>query len=233
LTLNNIDALAPVESVWISLNDSAGIYPYQQQCNLSPDGRREVQLLADNIRAGIPECYDSLTVDVRPYMAARDCSSSSNVTTSASLLGATITTTDSTFTYYWATIAKDTLNYSVNCNGITLQGKIFITPILCPAVTEDIIIKIDSACYGAVATLTASAPTVINPKFRWYNSQMGSVPLWEGDIYTTPNLMASVQLFVSVFGDNTSENAKGNRKLVNLMLKPTPSVIMKSDCEEE
>jgi hypothetical protein len=230
MTLKNLDAHAPIESLWISINDSAGIYPYAQQCL---DSRWEVNLSADNITAGIPECYDSLTIDVRPYMAVRKCASSSNVTIGASVLGATITTTDTTFTYKWAAVTKDTLDYSVSCNGITLYGKIFITPILCPATPDDIIVKIDSSCYGETVTLTASAPTINNPEFRWFNSQKGSVPLWEGHTYTTPNLMANVQLYVSVSGDYISENTPGNRKLVNVMLKPTPFVIMKSDCEEE
>jgi len=40
LTIDNIDNYTPFTSIWISINDRNGDYPYQAQCEI--DGRREI-----------------------------------------------------------------------------------------------------------------------------------------------------------------------------------------------
>ena len=41
-TIKNISSYAPITSIWVSVNDKNGVYPYQQQCMVN--GRREADL---------------------------------------------------------------------------------------------------------------------------------------------------------------------------------------------
>ncbi|MCL2290972.1 MAG: VCBS repeat-containing protein [Bacteroidetes bacterium] len=49
LTINNISDHAPFTSIWISINDRNGNYPYQAQCEV--DGRREIAVKACDLTA--------------------------------------------------------------------------------------------------------------------------------------------------------------------------------------
>jgi len=44
VTIQNIDDFAPFTSIWMSINDRNGVYPYQPQCEI--DGRREINVMS-------------------------------------------------------------------------------------------------------------------------------------------------------------------------------------------
>jgi hypothetical protein len=67
-------------------------------------------------------------------------------------------------------------------------------------------------CYGMSTTLTATAPGVNNPVFRWYRSQTETTPFHIGDTYTTSALTADSTFYVSVSGDNYYENLPGRKR---------------------
>jgi len=79
-------------------------------------------------------------------------------------------------------------------------------------------------CYNSNVTLTASAPGVTNPEFKWYATNTSTAVLSEFANYTTPVLTKDTIFYVSVssLGDYC-ENAAGERKPVSVTVKPLSS----------
>jgi uncharacterized protein (TIGR02145 family) len=89
-----------------------------------------------------------------------------------------------------------------------------------PQATQDEIIVNDATvCYSTAAELTASAPLVTNPIFRWYASQTATSYLYEGETFTTNTLTANTDYYVSVDGDNYCENYTDTRAKVTVTVK--------------
>jgi len=131
----NLGSFAPITNLWISVNDSAGYYPYGAQCER--DGRRKFPFPTFNFLAAVNSCRDSAVINVRPLLTAVPCANSTNlsVTSATTTIG---TVTDSTFVYYLPPlIERDTVDFTIDCNGIILSGKIFIRIIECPAEASD------------------------------------------------------------------------------------------------
>ena len=84
LSLNNLCGYAPMTSLWISINDSAKIYPYRQQCAV--DGRRK-------ITSNLAFARDTLKVNITA--TSTSICSGENVTFTANTVGG------SSLTYQW------------------------------------------------------------------------------------------------------------------------------------
>jgi hypothetical protein len=92
-------------------------------------------------------------------------------------------------------------------------------------------------CDGSSAELKASAPGVINPVFRWYETQTSTTPSGSGETFTTPALstVTLVKYYVSVSGTNYCENVAGSRKEVVVIVNQyatfqQPNAILSSIC---
>jgi hypothetical protein len=82
----------------------------------------------------------------------------------------------------------------------------------------------DSICSGKPAMLTASAPSVENPVFRWYASASGDDLVFTGTPFITPELSKDTTYYLTVLGDNyceTIERAAVNVSVVCFTLKGT------------
>jgi uncharacterized protein YjdB len=77
----------------------------------------------------------------------------------------------------------------------------------------------DTICYGAVATVNASASAVNSPVFKWYVSQTEPIAFYTGPSYTTSNLIADTTFYISVSGTNYCENATNARKEVKVAVR--------------
>jgi len=138
LTINNIGDHATVTSVWISINDRNGDYPYQTQCMV--DGRREIFLeekQTDDNYLQILTCYENTLLDVLLNNTMITCNRSEiDLTiTSGSKAGATVTVdSDKNIVYTRAAgfIGRDTLEYRAVCNGTVYTAKAFISVVECP-----------------------------------------------------------------------------------------------------
>jgi hypothetical protein len=106
---------------------------------------------------------------------------------------------------------------------ISLTSDITLTATftLAPPATANMITASDTIiCHNTSATLTASASSVTSPVFKWYSSQSTETVLHTGESYPTSNVTANTTFYVSVSGDNYSENAKNDRKAVTVTVKP-------------
>jgi len=147
-TVNNISAHNPVTSIWISINDRNGDYPYQAQCMV--DGRREVILnkeQATDDYMQVLTCYPSTVLDILVNDTMISCSRNDIelTITSGSKAGATVTVnSDNNIVYTLAVgfIGCDTLEYAAVCHDTVYTAKVFITVVECP----DNITEVD--CYG-------------------------------------------------------------------------------------
>ena len=88
------------------------------------------------------------------------------------------------------------------------------------AVANTINVVNDTICTSATSALTAAAPTVTSPVFKWYNGQGATATLlWTGATYTTPALTANTTYYVAVSGTNFCENVAGTRKPLEVAVK--------------
>ncbi|MDR1336205.1 MAG: Ig-like domain-containing protein, partial [Tannerella sp.] len=78
--------------------------------------------------------------------------------------------------------------------------------------------KTENICHGTATVLTATAPGVSSPVFRWYASQTATDTLHTGGIFATPPLTAQAAYYVTVSGNNYGENGPGNRREITLRL---------------
>ena len=81
-------------------------------------------------------------------------------------------------------------------------------------------------CSGDGVTLSATASSVNNPVFRWYDASTGGTPLETALTFTpSPNLTETTTFYVSVSGDGVTEST---RKAVTVTVLPrTSSSIIK------
>ena len=229
--VHNLGSFAPITNLWISVNDSAGYYPYGAQCER--DGRRKFPFPTFNFLAAVNSCRDSAVLNVRPLLTAVPCANSTSliVSSTTTTIG---TVTDSTFVYYLPPLLeRDTVDFTIDCNGIVLSGKIFIRIIGCPAESSDIIAETEVVCFGDVTTIKVSAPTIEDPVFFWYVSQTAPMPFARGNQYTTGKLSKNVKFYVSVAGKGRLENIPGDRKMVEVIVKPAITILPKRICIDE
>ena len=79
-------------------------------------------------------------------------------------------------------------------------------------------------CSGDVVTLSASATSVTNPIYRWYDAATGGTPLETAPTFTpSPNLTTTTTFHVSVSGDGLAESP---RKAVTVTITPGASLLM-------
>ncbi|MDR1169559.1 MAG: hypothetical protein LBK97_01830 [Prevotellaceae bacterium] len=147
----------------------------------------------------------------------------------ATLADLTVNAADSTITLTVKpsaninTIHTFEIIYDVKDNGLPASqcgmGQLKIT-IPSVATSDDITANNATICYNTTATLTANAPNVPNPEYKWYATQISTEVLSGIADYTTPNLTATTTYYVSVSGDNYCENATGSRKPVTVTVNP-------------
>ena len=77
-----------------------------------------------------------------------------------------------------------------------------------------------SICAGSATTITASSLTVDNAIFSWYSDANLTNKVFEGAIFTTPELTAITTYYVTVKGSNKCENSPANARSVTITVNP-------------
>ena len=95
-------------------------------------------------------------------------------------------------------------------------------------IADDIYLENDTICMNKTSTLEPLADGVVNPTFRWYTSQTEPDYFYEGDSFTTDQLLTDTAFYVSVFGDNRCENLPNSRKEVKVIIKVCKLI----DCDD-
>jgi|GEM_PF-1574721 len=117
--------------------------------------------------------------------------------------GATYTTGAliATATYY---VSVEGDNY---CEGFAdVTGRQSVTVTVNPLSTASTIMLSDTTiCVNTSADLTATAPSVTNPVFKWYADATAATAFFTGATYTTGLLTSNATYYVSVSGDNYCE----------------------------
>lgn len=137
--------------------------------------------------------------------------------------------TGSTMTVSVGTVSATTTFYveseiiSTGCLSATRLA-VFITAK--PYVTASLITVIpdpDSICKNTRTTFTASVSnTIISPQYKWYSDNTSTATVLASTAtYTTPNLSNNATYYVSIKGTNYCENEVGNRKAVDVIIRPT------------
>jgi hypothetical protein len=135
-----------------------------------------------------------------------------------------------TNTYYVSVESNDFCEGEANTKGrkaVTVSHKSIATENLITA--EGVII-----CKGSRVTLTATAPEVINPIFRWYNNINQSNPIFMGDSLLTEVINSTTSFYVSVEGDNFCEGTGSTgRKAVEVTISADiePVIIISADTD--
>ena len=145
LPVKNICSHAPFTSIWISINDSNGIYPYQQQCEIA--GRQEITtiLFTDTLSASISASDNNVCAGTAIDFTATVTNGGSLPTYQWKVNGNDITgETNSICTYTpenddVITCVVTSVNQCVNPNSVTTNG---ITMIIVPKATPAITIKV-------------------------------------------------------------------------------------------
>jgi hypothetical protein len=57
-------------------------------------------------------------------------------------------------------------------------------------------------CANEEVIITADAPDVVNPVFRWYDSETATIPFFTGNPYITSDITEETRFYVRVSGDN-------------------------------
>ncbi|SHG90218.1 Ig-like domain-containing protein [Pedobacter caeni] len=101
------------------------------------------------------------------------------------------------------------------CENLAGTGKAVAVSVNPPATAADINVTGNQAavCAGAKLTLTATAPTVTNPKFIWYSDASLTTEVFRGPIYE-PTVTANTTYYVTVSGDNRCPNGPADAKVV-------------------
>ena len=145
LSVKNICSHAPFTSIWISINDSNGIYPYQQQCEI--DGRKEITNITftDTLSASISASDNNVCVGTDITFTANVTNGGSSPTYQWKVNGIDLSgETNSTCTYTpenddVITCVVTSVNQCVNPNSVTTNE---ITMIIVPKATPAITIKV-------------------------------------------------------------------------------------------
>lgn len=91
-------------------------------------------------------------------------------------------------------------------------------------------------CQGEEATfkaeLSATAPVINTPVFKWYTDAALTELVHEGEefkVSATPDLVGTQTLYVSVEGDNFCANAVGNTAIHTIVVNPSPELTVSSN----
>jgi len=142
-TINNLCTIAPLESIWIGVNDKNGVFPFQAQCSVGE--RREVpvevaECLSKDMYHQILTCLPSSNI---PVVEKSACATSSIVITGNTAAGATVSANNTEIIYTRNSfIGRDTVSFTHTCNGQITLYTLHISVANCP----DNIIEAD--CYG-------------------------------------------------------------------------------------
>jgi hypothetical protein len=119
---------------------------------------------------------------------------------------------------YYRLVVSNTANINTyNCRAVSDIIHLRVTK---HATTADITAKDTTICFGTSVTLTANAPNVTNPIYKWYKTQTEATPFHTGASYATSALTADTTLYVSVSGTGHCENESGDRKMVKVTVYP-------------
>jgi hypothetical protein len=198
-------------------------------CENIPSNRKEVTVTVNSIASASDITANDVSISPgdTPTLTASSSIPNATFTWYDDQALTTVLGTGDTFTplsppptsrsYYVSVVGT---GYCENTSGNGKEVKVRVNPI---AVSGDISINDTSVCYNASVTLIASAATVINPEFRWYDTQVSPTALdttAAGEGFATPALTADRSYFVGVSGDNYRENAAGDRKEVKITILP-------------
>lgn len=118
---------------------------------------------------------------------------------------------------------------AVNASGCASNERTPVSVTVGAPNANDIVVDVpDPECPGAV-TLTASAPTVTNPQFRWFGAATGGSQLATGATFTTPSLSANTTYYVEVFTDGGCTSATRKAVAVGVLQQLATPVVTVSD----
>ena len=140
-TVKDLGAYAPISKFWISVNDSAGKYPYQSQCIL--DGRRGFDLFVKeipNLNHEVVTCWNTDTIDIIRHMLDWNtvllCNRedlSVKIYPPTTPKGITpVVDANKNIVYTHNGRGCDTLNYAIICADTIYGGKLCILVTECP-----------------------------------------------------------------------------------------------------
>ena len=121
-----------------------------------------------------------------------------------------------TTTHYRRVASDDNISAESNVVTITVSGS---------ADMITITVSDTNLCSGDPVTLSASAPLVTNPQFKWYDAPTGGTLLETAPTFTpSPNLTTTTTFYVSVSGNGLAEST---RRVVTVTVRPRslPSMI--------
>jgi hypothetical protein len=95
-----------------------------------------------------------------------------------------------------------TIVYTVTQDGCSRDTTAEVTVLPNSNSSQITIQTTSSVCVNETVVLTAFAPDVINPVFKWYDSATATTPLFTGNPYTTNSLTEDTRFYVRVSGDN-------------------------------
>jgi hypothetical protein len=237
-TIKNLSDYAPFSSLWISINDSSGIYPYQAQCLV--DGRFEidaVMLFAEpdtmNVYCPTPTIFDVFANDAMIHCDRNAINLS--ITGNSKVGAGTSVNANKDIVYNRATnfAGLDTLEYEAICHDTVYWAKVLITvDTTQPILTQPASVAL---CSGFSTSLISFGGTNVDPaKVKWAvtsgsgtaigmsaNSGTGSIQ----PFMTTNSGSASATVTITVTPVSAGE-CEGIPKIFTITVKPTmvPSV---------
>ncbi|WP_316842211.1 putative Ig domain-containing protein [Pedobacter gandavensis] len=109
------------------------------------------------------------------------------------------------------------------CPNLPGDGKAVAITVNTPATAADIAVSGNGTpfCAGSKATLTATAISVVNPKFIWYSDAALTQEVSRAAVYE-PIVTQSTNFYVTVSGDNKCVNDAANAKIVSIVVN-TPA----------
>lgn len=117
-----------------------------------------------------------------------------------------------TTTSYYVTVSG-----TEKCDNLPADAKVVTVSVNPTSSASDITLTGNgSICAGSVTTITASSLTVNNALFSWYTDANLTNKVFEGTIFTTPELTATTTYYVTVKGSNKCENTPANAKSVTI-----------------
>ncbi|MDR1102203.1 MAG: Ig-like domain-containing protein [Tannerella sp.] len=193
-----------------------------------PDGRHNIRMTAVDI-TGNPQTVDT-DINVESPAAAitgpaviapgetTTLSPAGGGTWKSSNAAVATVSSDGTVTGVSPGEATFTFTSAGNCSATTGPVKVLARAV---AAMISVSGRTTDICHGTATSLTATAPGVSSPVFRWYASQTATDTLHTGGTFTTPLLTAPAAYYVTVSGDNYGENGPGDRREITLRLMPS------------
>ena len=214
IRLDSIHKYEPLSSIWISIDDKSGTYPYQQQCVF--DGRRDI---------GIETSCAGDSVSFNGIITEGGTSPTYQWFVNDTLISGA---NDTIFTYVpkngdvvkCRAVSDETCAYPDTVYSQTVIVIVHPKPDSTDIQTQDTVY----ACYNTSPTLSASTTSVPKPKFTWYDTQTSTIVLATGATFTpSPALTSSRSYFVSV--QDTSghycENDTNKRREIKVIVYDT------------